>query len=1019
MYRFLSIFLLNAILWVQAYAQGVEVQLAVQQGHLGDITLIDVDPHLETFCTYGKDRKLVVWDYKTGNQMAFKTLPQEAKAVWYSLDGTEIYIQYAKVYHRLQIEPMKLLNSSKIVFPRRDRVGFSSEIEKVLEIKDASISLLKIGKTNKRLKRKTSDYFDQPFTSLAVSNTYNLAFAGCKDGLIYVYTPQLKLLKQLKGHNADVLDVAVTSDGEYLFTASADRSIIKWRLSDLEQVDRITGKSYPLYGVSVNKDGNRLLFGDEIGFLKELNLASEQLNVLSKRVQLYPVTHTLQLKEDEVLYAGKDNRLRLKDGEQNQSINAYGMGLRSALHSITTKRIGFYREPYANFEFLGVSPSENRVAFSFASTFLKPDYLRILSKQPDGTWTTTKKLYVKDVAKGKNFFFLNDSILIGEYNSAYTAWKIAQGGNKVQFALFRLPNTSLINRFNNRQLVGVEGNVLSIIDVYTGKIVESYAVESVERVVALKNNLVALLKSDNSFEVFNGSRRSVFTGHQDAVTQVVYNEPKNQLISSSKDGTLKIWDFEKGELIATILPVGKSNCIYITPDNFYMTALPDLKAFGFKVGSDFYYADQFDAAFNRPDIVAARLGYASKELIAVYQSAHQKRIKKLGFSSQTLNSDFDLPQIEIANLVEIPQDTDDSTVLLKLKASDEKYNLNRVNVYVNGVSYKGSNGISLREKASKVAKLDLELPLASGLNKIEVSCTNDNAAESFKENFEILRKAGKTRPHLYLITIGVSDYKNKAFNLRYAAKDARDIAAFYKRNKFYANTYTRTLTDREVSLESIESLRNFLAAAAIDDHVIIFVSGHGVLDEELNYFFAAHNMDFKTPKDGGVPYEVIEGLLDGIKPLKKLLFMDTCHSGEVDEEDAKAMAVTAKTSTTNNVNTKGAGVEYANNEGVGLYNSYELMKNLFADLRRGTGATVISASGGLDVALESNKWENGLFTYCVLNGLQSLEADTNGDKKVMVSELQQYVFKQVEALSNGLQKPTTRIGNLTLDYRVW
>jgi hypothetical protein len=69
--------------------------------------------------------------------------------------------------------------------------------------------------------------------------------------------------------------------------------------------------------------------------------------------------------------------------------------------------------------------------------------------------------------------------------------------------------------------------------------------------------------------------------------------------------------------------------------------------------------------------------------------------------------------------------------------------------------------------------------------------------------------------------------------------------------------------------------------------------------------------------------------------------------------------------------------------------------------------------------MESDTWRNGLFTYCLLNGLQNKTADLNGDGSIMLLEMQEYIVTKVTSLSNGKQVPNTRIQNLELDFRVW
>ena len=94
------------------------------------------------------------------------------------------------------------------------------------------------------------------------------------------------------------------------------------------------------------------------------------------------------------------------------------------------------------------------------------------------------------------------------------------------------------------------------------------------------------------------------------------------------------------------------------------------------------------------------------------------------------------------------------------------------------------------------------------------------------------------------------------------------------------------------------------------------------------------------------------------------------------------------------------------------------MRELFADVSKGTGAVVISAAGGKEYALESKQWNNGVFTYCVRKALEENAADKNGDKEISISELKEYVSREVETLTQGKQKPTSRKENLEFDWKV-
>lgn len=88
------------------------------------------------------------------------------------------------------------------------------------------------------------------------------------------------------------------------------------------------------------------------------------------------------------------------------------------------------------------------------------------------------------------------------------------------------------------------------------------------------------------------------------------------------------------------------------------------------------------------------------------------------------------------------------------------------------------------------------------------------------------------------------------------------------------------------------------------------------------------------------------------------------------------------------------------------------MQELFTNVNRGTGATVIAASGGTQFAQEGGGLKNGVFTYSILELMQQQQG-------VTVSQLKTNVGKRVNELTHGLQQPTSRTENTENDWVVW
>ena len=252
--------------------------------------------------------------------------------------------------------------------------------------------------------------------------------------------------------------------------------------------------------------------------------------------------------------------------------------------------------------------------------------------------------------------------------------------------------------------------------------------------------------------------------------------------------------------------------------------------------------------------------------------------------------------------------------------------------------------------------------------------------------------------------------------MNYAAKDANDLTDLFetKKDKF-ENIHIIKVLDHDATKENILKTKEELQKTNINDLVIIYTAGHGFLDDNLDYFFATTDIDVLEPAKKGLSYEELESLLEGIPARKKLLLMDACHSGEIDYDEYDLYIENMG----ENVVARSVYVSKTSASHIGLDNSFRLMKELFADLRRGSGAVVISSAGGVEYAFESDELKNGVFTYVLINALKSMKANSNTDKVITISELQKYVMKTVSELTSGKQNPTARRENLEFDFEVW
>ncbi len=535
----------------------------------------------------------------------------------------------------------------------------------------------------------------------------------------------------------------------------------------------------------------------------------------------------------------------------------------------------------------------------------------------------------------------------------------------------------------------------------------------------IDNSNILLSEGDGFFNVYDiergklGKEKYPIESYTDVLSQV----PDSLYLGVKGDGKVDLFSLKNNqyELKFSFIKLNDNEWLTTSPDHYYYGSKKAPNSLHFVIGEKILSFEQFDLKFNRPDIILQRLGSKDSLLIRAYNRAYKKRLKKMGFTEDMLKSDMQLPELKITNFEYLPSITDSSYIFLNLHMKDEMYPLDRINLWINDVAIFGSAGISIKDRMSNESAHQLKVPLTKGQNKVEVSVLNGAGVESYKEMIELECTAGKEKPDLYVVSIGESNFEDEKYNLTYAAKDAGDISALLSKSELYGKIHSKILINEQVTRSNILELKSFLKQAGINDEVVIFIAGHGVLDENLDYYLATYDMDFENPSEKGLAYEDLEGILDGILPLKKLLVIDACHSGEIDKEEVELIAG-------NNIERGDVQFRTVGAKAVpklGIQRTSDLAKSLFTDLRKGTGANVISSSGGMEFAMESAEWKNGLFTYCFINGMSSKAADLNSDGEIWLSEMQLYLFKEVSKLSNNMQRPTSRMENRAFDYRLW
>ncbi len=458
------------------------------------------------------------------------------------------------------------------------------------------------------------------------------------------------------------------------------------------------------------------------------------------------------------------------------------------------------------------------------------------------------------------------------------------------------------------------------------------------------------------------------------------------------------------EQIARIF-VGKGNEFSIMLTSGIFSGSPGCENLLSSKGVDGYVISPWR---NRPAEVLKTLGGDPAQIEALSRVT-ERWLKKLGNPERNPEpTAADIPTLTLAN--DVPLWAKQEQVDLKFEAKPGTAPVKDVVVRVNGVAQHPGNNC-----ADGGSRIERSIKLAEGQNWIEAVAVDNKGRSSNLLRFRTILPKASTPAKRFIIAMGVSKYRDNSMNLEFAAKDATDLS-----NAIKACTPGPSdvllLTNEQVTRESLDKIRSFLANAREKDEVVAFCAGHGVLDSNLDYVYASHEFDSANPSATGIQLDDLVDAVGSSKALKRLLLLDTCHAGQVGEKEEMLLAQmdTNLPSGVRAVKQRGMSVKPVS--GLSAEGRQRFIEEMFLLPGLHRGINIIGASGGAEFALESEKWNNGVFTATIIEALRDKKADLNGDTRISVSELRDFLAQRVSELTKGAQKPSVVASERDQDF---
>jgi hypothetical protein len=500
--------------------------------------------------------------------------------------------------------------------------------------------------------------------------------------------------------------------------------------------------------------------------------------------------------------------------------------------------------------------------------------------------------------------------------------------------------------------------------------------------------------------------------HQAAIVRMEIRG--DRLYSLGEDGSIALLNIPQQKILAQMITLqreGEIGMALYTPEGYYR-ADPGLSPLVHFVRNDQVYPlSTFEYQGNRPDKVYASMGFADSSTITLLQQSWEARLRRAGIPITQR------PVIPVYPTIgwdrtKLDPLVRDSSFTFTADLIDPSASACQLFIRINGVPVGNRKGesISLRNGRTSVQRT---LPLTSGKNRISIRVVNEKGQESVEQEYELVYlPLTKKNTRVFYAGVGVAQYADTNYNLRYAAKDVKDISE--KLDDYIGGLEVFSLTNEQASKANILKLHDWLKQAGTEDIVILSLSGHGMIDSSKGFVFAPHDMNFEEPRQKGVSMEELESILDDIPARKRLLLLDACHSGEAWAEPVQTSRLPKGVSVT----PRGLIKEVSTDSTAVQKQAFLMMKELFSDLTRGNGAFMISAAGSTEFAFEGNQWKNGVFTLSLLESLRELRYrdNINGPAKIPVSMLRKSIYEKVRTFTRGMQNPTSRQENGWWDW---